>query len=246
MKAIIIDDEKKGREILSKLVHDYCSGVDVLAMAASADEGYELIRRHAPDLVFLDIEMPGGSGFDLLGRFEEPAFHVIFTTAYDGYALKAIKFHALDYLLKPVDIDELRAAVDHVQRISSPAAPGRYNELIRARRLEQDNRIALPVREGLVYVTVSDIVRITSDGGYSTFFVADGNQYIVARNLKDYEDLLPADLFFRVHKSHLINVRKVKKYLRTDGYFVEMSDGSIIEIARRKKDEFLQIMTNIG
>jgi two-component system LytT family response regulator len=246
MKAIIIEDEKKGREILQKLLNDYCGDVEVVATAADAEEGYEMIRRHAPDLVFLDIEMPGGNGFELLEKFDEINFHIVFTTAYDSYALKAIKFHALDYLLKPIDIDELCAAVAHAQKILNRPQPVQYREFIETRKLDYNGRISLPVKEGLIYVKLSDIVRIESDGGYSTFYILDGSRHIVSRNLKDYEDILPADSFFRVHKSHLINIRRVKKYLRNDGYFVEMEDGSTIEIARRKKDEFLQAMSDLS
>lgn len=246
MKVLIIDDERKGREVLQKMIENYCEGVDVVAMASGADEGYELITRHSPDVVFLDIEMPNGSGFDLLEKFDEVHFRVIFTTAHDDYALKAIKFHALDYLLKPVDIDELRNAVELVRKnmgIQPPRNP--YTDFLTRRKVTLSGRIPLYVKDGIVYVAVNDIVRIESDGAYSTICMADGSRHIVSRNLKEYEMLLPEAHFFRVHKSHIVNMKRVKKYLRSDGFFVEMEDGSIVEIARRKKDEFLEKMNTV-
>lgn len=247
MKAIIIDDEKKGREILHALINSYCIDVEVLATAKSADEGYELILKHNPDVVFLDIEMPNGNGFYLLEKFDKIRFRIIFTTAYDNYAIKAIKYHALDYLLKPIDIDELQLSVENVKQVIGTAETGnRYAEFLAARKLEFTGRIALPVKEGIIYLPVSDIVRLESDGSYSTFYTSDTKKYVVSKNLKEFEDVLPVKEFFRTHKSHLINMKKVKKYIRTDGYFVEMEDGSIVEIARRKKDEFLKSMNELN
>jgi two-component system, LytTR family, response regulator len=243
MKAIIIDDEKKGREILQTLINEYCKNVEVIAMAENADDGYTLIQQHRPDVIFLDIEMPNGNGFYLLEKFEEISFQVIFTTAYDHYAIKAIKYHALDYLLKPIDIDELKEAVAHVEKtIQSTPEKNRLTEFIAERKLSLTSRIALPVKEGIIYLMVADIIRVESDGSYSTFYTSDGKKYMVSKNLKEYEDVLPVKEFFRSHKSHLINIKKVKKFLRTDGFFVEMEDGSMVEISRRKKDEFLILM----
>lgn len=243
MTAIIIDDEKKGREILMKLLQNYCTGIEVVALAANADEGYELIQQHNPDVVFLDIEMPNSNGFDLLDRFEEVNFQVIFTTAFDTYAIKAIKHHALDYLMKPIDIDELQDAVEKVRKNLPSKMPAmRYSELIAQRKPEPVSRLGLSIKDGIVYVQISEILRIESDGGYSTFHTQNGQKYLVSKNLKEYEDLLPEGQFFRIHKSHLINIQKVKKYLRTDGYYVEMEDGAVVELSRRKKDEFLQVM----
>jgi two-component system, LytTR family, response regulator len=245
MNVLLVDDEQKGREILKKLLETHCPQVRIQALAANADEAYTLIRKHHPDAVFLDIEMPNGNGFYLLEKFEDIPFHVIFTTAYDQYAIQAIKYHAFDYLLKPVDIDELKAAVDKVNKAIPLNKPNNYAPLISEYRKQPAARIALPIREGTMYLLVSDIIRVESDGSYSTFYMADGKKYVVSKNLKEYETLLPSAIFFRAHKSHLININKVKKYLRTDGYFAEMEDGSVVEIARRKKDEFLQLMETL-
>jgi two-component system, LytTR family, response regulator len=247
MNAILVDDEKKGRETLNKLLETYCPEVNVVAMASNADEAYDLIKRHSPDLVFLDIEMPNGNGFYLLEKFDNVLFHVIFTTAYDNYAIQAIKHHALDYLLKPIDIDELKATIYQVKKISpSPSIKNHYADFLSQHRLQFPGRIALPIKDGSVFLSISDIIRIASDGSYSIFYTSDGRKYVVSKHLKEYETLLPAKEFFRAHKSHLINIKKVKKYLRTDGYFAEMEDGSMVEISRRKKDEFLQIMSEVS
>lgn len=243
MKTIIIDDEKKGREILQQLIITYCGELQIVGMAKNADEAYALIMQQKPDVIFLDIEMPNGDGFSLLERFDGISFQVIFTTAYDEYALKAIKHHALDYLLKPIDMEELKLAVSKLKKDNAPVqARQKITEFLAAKKLDMSSRIALPVREGLIYLQVSDILRIESDGSYSTFFTSDGKKYMVSKNLGEYENMLPAKEFFRVHKSHLINMKKVKKYLRTDGSFAEMEDGSLVEISRRKRDEFLTLM----
>ncbi len=246
MKAIIIDDENKGREILSRMIGTYCPDVTIIGIATNAEEGYSLIKKTEPDLVFLDIEMPNGNGFSLLQRFDEIPFQLIFTTAYENYAIKAIRHHALDYLLKPIDIDELRTSVKNAAiALKNKPAVNRYAGFIAERKAEVAGKIGLPIKDGIVYLNITDIIRVESDGSYSTFFSTDGKKYMVSKNLKEFEDQLPAKEFFRSHKSHLINIRKVKKYLRTDGYFAEMEDGSMIEIARRKKDEFLQLMNSM-
>lgn len=198
-------------------------------------------------MLFLDVEMPNGSGFELLEKFDELSFEVVFTTAYDSYALKAIKVHALDYLLKPIDLDELAQALENVRKaLQNKPTVNRYSEFLTARKLEFTGKIPLAVKEGIVYITVSEIIRVESDGGYSTFFTADQKFYVTSRNLKEYEDMLPTKEFFRIHKSHLINMKRVKKFLRVDGYHVEMEDGSTVEISRRKKDEFLQMMNELS
>ena len=248
MRAIIIDDEKKGREILKSLIETYCKEVEIVAEAGNANEGYERIQEYHPDVLFLDVEMPDGDGFSLLERFNEIKFLVVFTTAFDDYAIKAIKFHALDYLLKPIDIDELRLAVANVKKALDSQLPlqNKYRELLLSRRPENSGKLALPIKEGIVYLSIAEIVRVESDGAYSIFYTDSGKKHLSSKNLGEYEEILPALGFFRVHRSHLINMKKVKKFIRSDGNFIEMEDGSMVEIARRKKEEFLQLMKSIG
>jgi len=242
MKAIIVEDEKKGQEILSSLILKYCTDVEIVGVADNAEDAYLLINKAKPDVVFLDIEMPKGNGFYLLEKFDNINFQIIFTTAYDNYAIKAIKYHALDYLLKPIDIDELKQAVENVKKALLKPDNTKYIDFLATRKLDFENRLGLPVKDGILYIQVADIIRIESDGSYSTIYLTESQKHVVSKNLKEYEDVLPVKEFFRVHKSHLINIKKVKKYVRQDGYFVEMEDGSQVEIARRKKDEFLQTM----
>lgn len=248
MKAIIIDDEKKGREILKSLIETYCEEVEIMAQAANAQQGYELILEHKPDVIFLDVEMPNGDGFSLLERFNEITFQIVFTTAFDDYAIKAIKFHALDYLLKPIDIDELRLAIENVRKElqSGKINENKYNGIIKSRKLENSGKLALPIKDGIIYLSVSEIVRVESDGAYSIFYTDHGKKHLSSKNLGEYEEILLGLGFYRIHRSHIVNVKKVKKFIRNEGTFVEMEDGSMVEIARRKKDEFLQMMNEIN
>jgi two-component system LytT family response regulator len=243
MRTIIVDDEKKGRESLITMLNDYCKGVEIVGQASTAEEAIAMIKREDPQLIFLDVEMPRGDGFYLLEQFEQIRFRVIFTTAHENYAIQAIRHHALDYLLKPIDIDELKNAVEKARKLISNLVPvNPYMEMLSDRKAEMNGRVALPVKDGLVYIQVADIIRIESDGSYSIIYSAHSKKYIASKNIGEYENILPSKYFFRIHKSHLVNIQKVKKYIRTDGYFAEMEDGSIIEISRRKKDEFLQAM----
>lgn len=237
LKAIIIDDEKAAIKTLTVLLEKHVPEVQLVGASANCTEGIVQIEEQKPDIIFLDISMPEMNGFTLLQQLKFRDFHLIFTTAHEHYAIQAIKHHATDYLLKPIDIDELKQAIQTVLHARIPR-----DETSEVRRLELGSRIGLPIREGLVYHTVSDIIWIESQGNYCTFHTVDEKKYMVSKNIGEYEDLLPEREFFRPHKSYLINMRKVKKYIRTDGYFVEMSDGAIVEISRRKKDEFLQLM----
>lgn len=199
-------------------------------------------------MLYFWVEMPSGDGFSLLERFEKIKFQIIFTTAFDDYAIKAIKFHALDYLLKPIDIDELRQAVGKVEEtiLTKQDMESKYSALIQTRKTEHSGKLALPIKDGIVYLSISEIVRVESDGAYSIFYTDNGKKHLSSKNLGEYEEILPSLGFFRVHRSHMINVKKVKKFIRSDGNFIEMEDGSMVEIARRKKDEFLELMNKIS
>lgn len=240
LRAVIIDDESTAINALMLLLDKHVNFVNVSGATTDCAEGIAMIEEHRPEIVFLDINMPDMSGFSLLKQLRYKDFDLIFTTAYERYAIQAIKHHASDYLMKPVDMEELVQAMKNIRETRE----GKHGSNAgKPRRLEYTGRIGLPVKEGLVYQPVADIIRIESDGNYCTFYTTGARKYIVSKNIGEYEELLPAGEFFRAHKSHLINIQKVKKYIRTDGYFVEMEDGSMVEIARRKKDEFLQVMS---
>ncbi len=239
IKAIIVDDEKRGRDSLQRLLEEYCPAVSIIGQAESVDSAAELISEGQPELVFLDVEMPRGSGFDLLKRFEPAPFRTIFITAHNHYAIKAIRSMASDYLLKPVDVDELMTAVEHVVAtirsertapLSTDPAP-----------VLKSGKLAVPVKDGIAFLAPSEIIRLQADGSYTYLFTA-AERYTASRNIKEYEDLLSHSTFFRAHNSHLINLEHVKSFSRTEGYFVTMSDGSSVEVSRRRKDDFLRLM----
>jgi len=240
MKAIIVDDEKSGRETLQRLLEEHCKSVQVIGQADSVDAAEALIGKLQPDLIFLDVEMPRGSGFELLKRFDNPTFKTIFVTAHQHYAIKAIRFSAADYLLKPVDVDELIAAVEHVQ-LKTTDNTEQYAQIVRSIDERKTDKLAVPVKDGLSFIPVEEIIRLQADGSYTHIFTAK-EKYTASRNIKEYEELLHDHQFFRAHHSHLINLRFVRHFSRTEGYFVTMSDGSVVEVSRRKKELFLQLM----
>lgn len=242
--AVIIDDEDRGREFLSKLLLEYCTSVKVVAKADSISTGIAAIHQHKPDLVFLDIMMPGGTGFDLLEEIGTIDFDIVFTTAHDNFAIRAIRFSALDYLLKPIDVEELQIAVDRVKnKTEAEIDTNKKNVQVfldNVRGVNPFNQIVLPTLEGLIFVRVEEIVRCQGEGSYSRIFLFEQDSVLVSRNLKEIEGLLLDNGFFRVHKSHLINLNHIRKYIKGSGGFVIMSDGAEVEIAKRKKDEFIE------
>jgi len=243
IRAVIVDDELKGRETLRTLIMRHCKGIEVVGMADSVASGVTLIRNAAPDLVFLDIEMPGGKGFDLLDKVKDKNFEIIFTTAYSQYAIKAIRFSALDYLLKPVNPQELQDAVLKVAQLLSASTSNRRNVDALLSNLKENNepkKLALPNTEGVAFVNLDEIIRCMADANYTGIYLMSGKKILVARTLKDYEELLSEDDFCRVHHAHLINLRHVREYIKGEGGTVLMSDGTRVEVSRRKKNEFLE------
>ncbi|MEP7264013.1 MAG: LytTR family DNA-binding domain-containing protein [Bacteroidota bacterium] len=241
MKACIVDDEKKGRDSLQTLLEQYCSEVEVVGQADSVENAYQFILKNKPELVFLDVEMPQGSGFELLKKFDRISFKTIFVTAHQHYAIKAIRFSAIDYLLKPVDVDELVAAVQNAVQSDRQNQQQQYTGLLENLEHAGPNKIAIPVKDGVTFIDPCDIIRLQADGTYTHIFTGTG-KYTASRNIKEYEELLSDQFFFRAHNSHLINLKHVRHFSRVDGYFVQMSDGSTVEVARRRKDEFLALM----
>jgi two-component system LytT family response regulator len=242
IKSIIIDDEPKNIRILQGLLEESCPEVRVIGEAVSAESAIPLIREKQPDLVFLDIEMPYGNAFDLLDKIMPVEFEIIFITAFDDYTLKAFKYSALDYLLKPVSIDELKGSIRKAQeRIQFKSINQQLQNLLF--NISKPNaslqKIALPCKDGLIFILLTDIIRFEAKAGY-TMVIAEINQkYISSRTIKEYEEILPDDIFFRIHNSHIINLNRIKKYHKGRGGFIEMSDDAMIEVATRRKDEFL-------
>jgi len=247
LKAIIVDDEHDAVSFISSIISEYCDNIDVIGTANSAKEGIKIIRDQVPDIVFLDVEMPHGSGFDLLANFPRKTFDVIFITAFNHYAIKAIKFSAVDYILKPININEFLEAVKKVEesRVNKLNTDHNFEALFENLRSNLPSKLAIPTSDGMEYLNTKEIIRIEADRSYSRFFLNDGRKYLVSRNLKEYQELLSDRNFFRTHNSHLINLDHVKKYYRHDGGYVEMIDGSTVAISRNKKDLFLLQMARM-
>lgn len=240
MRTLIIDDEADARENLQNLLKKYCPTLKLVGSADSAETGLSEIASKSPELIFLDIQMPGGSGLDLLEKLPEINFEVIFVTAFDEFAIKAIKLAALDYLLKPINIEELKGAVERAEKmVETKQAKDRFKVLMENQQ-KGPKKIALSTFEGVVFVDVDQIVHCQADDAYTTFHLQDGEKIMISGSLKEYENLLGDSQFLRVHQSHLINLDKIKKYVKGSGGHVVMSDDSMIGIARSKKQEFLE------
>jgi two-component system LytT family response regulator len=243
LKAVIVEDEIRSREFLKSLVEEYCPTVKVFAMAASVDEAVEAVNNHRPDLLFLDIELHTGTGFDVLGRVNHHNFNVIFTTAYDHYAIKAIKFSAVDYLLKPIDVEELQAAVQKASdKMQNNTSEQTLQLLLKnlQKPADTDFSVTLATSEGLEFVPLQQIIRLEASGPYTHFYMKGGKKIMVSKNLKEYELLLADHQFFRVHNSHIINLKEVKRMVKSDGGYAVMTDDSMITISPKKRDEFMQ------
>lgn len=243
MRAIIVDDELKSRESLKILLEEFCENVDVSALCKDVDEGVAAIQKHKPDIVFLDIQMQRETGFDLLEKITPITFEVIFTTAYSDYAIKAFKFSAIDYLLKPIDIEELKKALEKVEQKLNGNIALRLEQLVQNLRPTSPNfKLALPTSDGLIFIKVDDILYCEASSNYTQIFSSDGKKYIVSRTLKEYEDLLTEHNFFRIHNSHLINLNSIKKYVRGEGGYVIMNNDVSLDVSKRKKEAFLARM----
>jgi two-component system, LytTR family, response regulator len=248
MNCVIIDDEKNGREVLATLLADYCPGIRVAGKAGGAQEGYRLINEVKPGLVFLDIEMPHKNGFDVLTETSQFDYKVIFTTAYDQFAIKAFKYSAIDYLLKPIDIVELQQAV---QKAQNTKQPNNLDEKIKTLFTQlqapqkHTSKIALSVGDALQFMLPDEILRCESESNYTHIFLATGKKITVAKTLKEVEENFGGAPFFRVHQSHLININHVNKYMKGENAYVIMADGSSIAISRNKKEAFLETFRKV-
>ena len=239
IRAIIIDDEEEGRSTLVNILNNFCKNVKVVAEAESVLTGLKTIQNNDCDVLFLDIQLQDGTGFDILDKTDNPDFKVIFVTAYDQFAIKAFKFSAFDYLLKPIDPEQL---IQTVQKIESENYAEEVKTLISNKK--KIKNLALPSLEGIRFIKIKNIIRCKSESNYTRFFLASEENILVTNTLKEYDDLLSEMNFCRVHQSHLVNMEYVDRYIKGDGGTIIMSDGSEIEVSRRKKDEFLKRMLN--
>ena len=242
LKAIIIDYEPYCCEILAAMLESDCPDIQVVSICSNASDGLIAIRQHSPDLVFLDVEMPKMNGFEMLEQLPAINFHLIFTTSYDQYALKAIRFSAIDYLLKPIDRQELKRAVQKViEKIQIPV-PQQLEILMQKLKLNSNpvNKVALPTMEGLQMIPIENIISCESDDNYTVIQLKGGKKIIVTRSLKDMEEMLEQHSFIRVHRFYLVNLNEIEKYIKGEGGYLVMSDATTIDVARNKKEKLLK------
>jgi two-component system LytT family response regulator len=240
IQAIIIDDELHAIQALAGLLALYCPQVSIAGHAQGVAEGMELIREKNPELVFLDVHIGEETGFELLEQLQERAFQLIFTTGHSDYAIKAFRYNAIDYLLKPVDPDQLQEAVGKVTDRSNPGIDSRQlQQFLESLTTQQLEKLTIATAEGYHFFEVSQIIRIAGEGNYSTLYLQNGEQVVASKQLKSFEELLPSDQFIKVHQSHIVNLRRVKQLLFQDGSYLLLEDDSQVPLARRRKDQVM-------
>lgn len=245
LSTIIIDDEVDSQEVLALTIQKYFPELSLNGVFGTPEEGLDAIRSIKPDLVFLDIQMPHLSGFDLLKQLLPISFEVIFVTAHDQYAIKAIRFGALDYLLKPVDIDDLRNAIERVKERRGQASNSyQYQSIINNAQHKggKIDKLAVPTVEGIEFFNTEDIIFCQAEGSYTNLFLKNKKTKLVSKNLKDFENLLTSSDFCRTHHSFLINLKHVHRYIKGEGGYVILTDGHHVDISRRKKEEFIRLL----
>lgn len=246
MKAIVIDDEKKTRELIANMVMGFNDSLEILPIGENVKSGIEAIKKHKPNLVFLDIQMPDGSGFDVLKAFPNKDFEVIFITAHEEFAIKAIKYSALDYILKPIDPEELEAAVNKaISQFDLPKSDEQFETLAHNLQQPQKKRLVLKTQESAHILELDNIIRCESDRNYTSFFLNEGKTIVVSKTLKEYENLICGKQFMRVQQSHIINLNYVDRFDKANGGSVVMKDGTELPISPSKRDLFFELLENL-
>ena len=241
LRAVLIDDDESNLSSLSEKLAKHCPQVHIISRCDNGQEGMQVIENQKPDVVFLDIEMPVLNGFVMLQQLSYKYFALIFVTAYDHYAIKAIRYSALDYLVKPVEIEELKVAVEKAEvSRSNRSSHIQLDLLLEQLHKKNPKRITIPTTDGLQFINVEDIVYLEASNNYTTLFLSGSQKYLVCRTLKDFEEMLPAETFLRIHHSNIVNKFYVEKYIRGDGGQVVMRNGNVLDVSKRKKSEFLQ------
>jgi two-component system LytT family response regulator len=243
LKALIVDDEFNARNNLKILIDEFCPELQIIGLVESAAEARIIIEKEKPDVVFLDIAMPKEDGFSLLKSYENRDFSVVFTTAYNEYALKAFKENAIDYLEKPISIDDLQKAIQKVMKVhGSPEqrTPAELSDLVDEAMESKNDRISIPTRDGYIIIRNTDIIHLEASDNYTMIYLIDGSRHLSSKNIKVYEENLNQEVFFRTHKSHIINVEHhLKEFSRSEGNMAVLTNGINVPIARRKMSNFL-------
>ena len=243
LKALIVDDEFYARNNLKILIDEFCPELKIVGLVESAEEARIIIEKEKPDVVLLDIAMPKEDGFSLLKSYENRDFSVVFTTAYNEYALKAFKENAIDYLEKPISIDDLQKAVQKVMKVhgsNEQRTPAELSELVDEAMEGKNDRISIPTRNGYVIIRNTDIIHLEASDNYTMIYLIDGSRHLSSKNIKVYEENLNQEIFFRTHKSHIINVEHhLKEFSRSEGNMAVLTNGINVPIARRKMSNFL-------
>ncbi len=243
MTAVIVDDEKHCREVLQHLLHKHCPDVQLVGSYAGGEEALPVLQKQHPDMLFLDIEMPDMNGFQLLEKIPSPSFSIVFTTAYNEYALKAIKQSALDYLLKPIDKDELITAVKKAGENIRKKKEVNIESLLGLINKRESKRFAVPTLEGLIMIDAENIMYCESDSAYCKLFFIDNTKPLtISKTLKDVEEVLQGTDFFRIHHSYLINMKCFQKYVRGEGGEVVMMNGTHLPVSRTRKQDFMNVL----
>lgn len=237
IKAIIVDDENSAKETLKALVDKHCKNIEIINLCANAKDGFEHINELQPDLVFLDVDMPKENGFDLLAKFEQPQFDVVFATGHDKYALQAIKSSAFDFLLKPIDINELKAVADRLEaKNQSKDSFGQQVEtLMNHLKSDKPTKVAIPDAEGVHFINIPEIIRCEAAGNYTKLVLVTKEQILASKSLRDFESMFIDHQFVRVHQSHLVNLSKIKRFQKGEKNHLIMLDDVAVEVSRRKK-----------
>jgi len=248
LKTVLIDDESDALSVLRSLLNKYCPNIDIVGEAQNVADGVYLIRQSQPQVVLLDIQLGNNSGFDVLDKFINPSFYVIFVTAYDDFALKAFQYNAMDYLLKPIDPTTLTKAIDKAQNTfrKEVQLQQQVRNLMEGVQSGTFERLALTTAEGIEFVEIKEILYLQSDVNYTHFFLSNGEQILVSKSLKEYDSLLAGANFFRIHQSYLVNIQYVKKILKEDGGIVQLKNNVQLPISRRKKEAFLKRLMEVG
>jgi two-component system LytT family response regulator len=245
-KALIIDDENRTRELIAKMITSFGFDIEAIPVGENVQSGIKAIEEIKPDIVFLDIQMPDGTGFDVLRSVKNKNFEVVFITAHEEFAIKAIKFSALDYLLKPIDPSELRAAVERaIKAVDDKKEDSQFDALQSNIQPNQKRRLVLKTQESVFVVELHEIIRCEADRNYTSFFLVGGKKILVSKTLKEYETLLSSHNFLRVQQSHLINLDYVDRYDKGNGGSVVMKDGSEVPLSPAKRDVFFKILENL-